>query len=113
MLRSGRVGVAVIALCLIGLGLFFYKLSALSFPLTPDATTTFWDVEAKISVEGRGLPAEVRIARAQSTEHLIVLDESYLRPSEFGVRETFVRGEADRFAWFERRSLNTLISRAP
>ncbi len=107
MFRSARVWVACIVLGAIGLGVFAYKHQVLGFPATPGEETEFWDLEAKIEFVGRGGSAEVRIARAQDTEHLLVLNESYLTPSGFGVRRTRLRNGSDRFAEFERRSLAT------
>lgn len=105
MLRSAQVSVAIIALCAIGFGLFFYKLTVLNFPLAPNTSTIFWDVEAKISFQGRGEAAEVRITRAQETPYLAILDESYLAPSGFGVTRTRIGPE--HFATFQRRDLDT------
>lgn len=102
---SARVLVFIAVLCAVGFGLFAYKTAVLGFPVLPRATTDFWDVEAKVEFVGAGGAVEITIARAQSTRHRAVLDESYLSPSGFGVRRT--RLGSDRFAQFERRALNT------
>ncbi len=94
----------MLALCAIGVSVFLYKVLTLGFPLTPNAQTDYWDVEAKISFRGRGEAAEVKIARVQDTPYLAILNESYLAPSGFGVTRTRI-GD-DRFATIERRTLS-------
>ncbi|MEL7029700.1 MAG: UUP1 family membrane protein, partial [Pseudomonadota bacterium] len=107
MLRSAQVAVVVSVLVAIGLVLFAYKAVVLDFPLRPDTKTDFWDIEAKISFEGRNDAARIKIARVQDTAHHAVLDESYLTPSGFGVRRTRLSNGPDKFATFERRKLDT------
>ncbi|MEM1102980.1 MAG: UUP1 family membrane protein [Pseudomonadota bacterium] len=107
MLRSAQVAVVVAALAAFGLSIFAYKVIGLHFPLLPEKTTDYWDIEAKISFEGRGDAARIKIARVQDTAYQAVLQESYLTPSGFGVRKTRVSGETDKFAAFERRRLGT------
>jgi hypothetical protein len=102
LFRSTQVVVAVLLLCAAGLGVFFYKVYALDFPLRPDQTTDLWNVEARVTFAGRGEAASVRVARAQETEHLAILTESYWTPPGFGERLTRI-GD-DRFVTFERRS---------
>jgi len=107
MLRSAHVAVVVAILSGIGLILFAYKAAVLGFPLRPYAKTDFWDIEAKISFEGRGEAVRAKIARVHDTPHHAVLEESYLTPSDFGVRRTRLVDGDDKFATFERRRLTT------
>lgn len=103
MLRSTQTWVVVLFLTIAGLSVFAYKVMVLGFPFAPGATTDFWDFEAQIQFAGTGDAAEVTVVRAHDTDHFVVLDETYLTPSGFGVRRT--RAGTDRFARFERRRL--------
>lgn len=107
LFRSTQVVVAIIVLCAMGFGLFFYKVTALDFPLAPDATTDFWDIETRVTFEGRGGAVRVKIPRVQDTAYLSVLPgESTLTPSGFGETFTRLRFGTDRFVAFERRQLS-------
>jgi len=65
LFRSTQVVVAIVVLCAIGFGLFFYKITALDFPVTPNATTDFWDIETRVTFEGRGDAVRIKIPRVQ------------------------------------------------
>jgi hypothetical protein len=102
-IRSTQVIVAIVVLCAIGLGVFAYKVEVLNFPLRPDETTDLWDIEARVTFEGTGQPAAVRMARVQETPHLALLSENYFSPEGFGYRLTRIGSE--HFVTFERRAL--------
>jgi hypothetical protein len=104
LFRSTQVVIAILILAAVGLGVFFYKVYELKFPLRPNATTDLWDVEARVSFEGRGDAASIRLARVQETQHLALLTESYLTPPGWGERRTRIGN--DRFVTFERRALS-------
>jgi hypothetical protein len=108
LFRSTQVVIAILLLAALGLGVFFYKVVELRFPIQPDLTTDLWDVETRVTFEGRGEPASIRIARVQETQHLALLTENYLTPAGFGERRT--RIGSDRFVTFERRALPTRAS---
>lgn len=106
LFRSTQVVVAILVLCTIGFGLFAYKVAVLDFPVRPNETTDFWDVETRITFEGRGEGVSVRVARVQDTPYLAVLDETSLAPAGFGDATRTRIGE-DRFIRFERNRLNS------
>jgi hypothetical protein len=108
LFRSTQVVIAVLLLAALGLGVFAYKVFELNFPIRPDEATDLWDVETRVTFEGRGEAASIRIARVQETQHLALLSESYLTPPGFGERRT--RIGSDRFVTFERRALSTRAS---
>ena len=108
LFRSTQVVVAIAVLCAIGFGVFAYKVEALSFPLRPDETTDLWNIETRVSLTGRGDAVSVRIARVRETPYLAILDERFIARDDFGVRRTRI-GD-DRFAHFERRSLDGRVS---
>jgi hypothetical protein len=102
LFRSTQVVVAVLLLAAAGLGIFLYKLYVLDFPLRPDQQTDLWNIEARVTFSGRDEAASIRVARAQETQRLALLTESYWTPPGFGERLT--RIGSDRFVTFERRS---------
>lgn len=108
LFRSTQVVVAVLLLCAAGLGIFLYKVYALDFPLRPDQSTDLWNIEARVTFSGRGEAVSVRVARAQETDSLALLTESYWTPPGFGERLT--RIGSDRFVTFERRSYDAQAS---
>jgi hypothetical protein len=65
-------------LAVIGLGLFLYKVLALSFPLAPGAESYIWNIEAKISFTGSKEPAKLTVFTPRTTRRYAVTNEAFV-----------------------------------
>lgn len=62
----------------VGLGLFAYKVLALDFPLTPGDAPDNWAVETRVTFQGSGGPAAVRLFIPRNTRAYTILDQSFV-----------------------------------
>ena len=101
-----------LALVGIGFGLFVYKFSYLGFPLSPDRVVDVWDVEAKISFEGKSKPVKVILQIPQSDNQFIVASEHFVS-GRFGLTTEKDKGNR-RAIWSIRKTkgYQTLYYRA-
>jgi len=73
-----------IILAFIGLGIAAYKHFEIGFPLSPQASTPVWTVQAQISFVGNGGPAKVSLDIPKTTPGFMQLDEDFIS-SRFGL----------------------------
>ncbi len=88
-------------LAALGLGLFAYKAWVLGFPLTERATADRWDVEARVSFEGRGEPARIELGLPRRSPGLAVQEEQFISRG-FGL-STRTTGPARIAVWTRRQ----------
>jgi hypothetical protein len=91
-------GVAIAA----GLSLFYYKMSRLGLPLTPDAQTEVWTIESHVSFRGRGLPAKATLTLPAVGPHFGILSENFVSRG-FGLNTAEVNGRREA-QWAIRRA---------
>ncbi len=77
-MRSSTVFVWAFVFAAIGLSLVYLKVNRLSIPLDPSAEATVWDVEARVSFNGRNLPAKVKLLLPDSPRGFATLDEDFV-----------------------------------
>ena len=77
-MNNRHLFVLVTALTLAGLSFFLYKVLILEVPVTPDATLSHWNVEARINFQGVGGPIKVDMFMPQSRHRYPVLDFSFI-----------------------------------
>ena len=70
----------ILAVCLIilGLGIFFYKILVIKFPISPQTQTDKWDVEVRISFMAQNQPVKVSLFIPKTTERYVVVDEGLI-----------------------------------
>ena len=62
----------------LGLSIAWLKVTRLAVPLDPAAETIVWDVEARISFEGRAKPAKIELTLPRKPAGFSVLDEDFV-----------------------------------
>lgn len=88
-----QIIVIIVVLVLIGMGAAVYKHVKLGFPLLPEKKETVWTVEATISFDADGGPAEVSLNIPDINDKISVLDHKT-------VAEGYVfKREGDRIVW--------------
>ncbi|RIJ15423.1 UUP1 family membrane protein [Henriciella mobilis] len=100
-MKRTQLLIIVCVLIASALGVFFYKVTQLGFPVVPDLDSDTWTIESKVSFRGNGDPVTLRLALPESNGQFSVVDESFIA-SGFGI-ET-VTDESGRRAVFERRA---------
>jgi hypothetical protein len=95
-----------------GLGLFLYKVLALSFPLTPGAESYIWNVEAKITFTAGSEPVKLTLFTPRTTRRYAVANEAFVSQG-YGL-VTNVEDPNRQATWSIRRAsgLQTLYYRA-
>ena len=76
----------ILILSLLGLSLFLYKALVLGFPLNPDIQSEVWNVETRISFQGKGNPAKISMFTPQSIHPYVVTTESFVG-QDYGIIE--------------------------
>ncbi len=76
----------ILLLSLLGLAIFLYKAVVLGFPLSPDTTSEVWNVEARISFQGRDEAAEISMFTPQSIHPYIITTEAFVG-QDYGITE--------------------------
>jgi hypothetical protein len=66
------------ALFVLGLSLFLYKVLALKFPLTPTAQADVWNVEARITFVAGNKPVKVSLYLPGNTKQFAIMDENFI-----------------------------------
>src|SRR5262245_11541057 len=61
-----------------GLSLFYYKVTSLGLPLTPEAQTEVWTIESHLSFRGNGGPAKATLILPAVGPHFGILSENYV-----------------------------------
>ncbi len=93
------------ALTLLGLALFMYKAVYLGFPVSPNAKTHVWKVEAKLKFETHGKPVKLALFIPSGNEEYAVMDEQFLS-GKFGMATS--RDNGNRVAiWSARKARGT------
>ena len=67
-MKDVQVKLVALVLAAIGIGLCYYKVTWLGFPLQPDDGTQIWTVEARVQFEAKGGPAKVRFHSPQDSD---------------------------------------------
>ena len=94
-----------LALCLIGGSGVWYKTSVLGLPLTPDAETEVWTVEASLSFQADEGPTRARLFIPSSPPGFNVLSEDFVSGS-FGLTRS-ADGTNRKAEWTSRRVSGT------
>ena len=91
-------GVAIAA----GLSLFYYKVTRLGLPLTPEAQTEVWTIESHVSFRGNGGPAKATLRLPAVGPHFGILSENYVSRG-FGLNTADIDGRREA-QWAIRRA---------
>jgi len=65
-------------LAILGVGLFLYKAYVLEFPLSPQAKSDMWNIEAHVSFVGRNEPVKVLLHIPSNSREFTIVDESFI-----------------------------------
>lgn len=76
--------IIAVILFVVGSGLFFYKYRILNFPLTPDETASYWDIEVHLSFEAHNEPVKARLYLPGETDYFVIHSEQFLS-GKFGL----------------------------
>ncbi|MCA9473426.1 MAG: inactive transglutaminase family protein [Nitrospirales bacterium] len=95
----------ILVLCLVsvGLGLFFFKVFVLHFPLTPQTQVELWIVEAHLTFFAKDKPVKVSLALPRNTRRYAIVDENFISQ---GYGLTTVKDEDNRRATWSIRNAN-------
>lgn len=85
-----------------GLSLFYYKVTRLGLPLTPEAQTEVWTIESHVSFRGRGGPAKATLTLPAVGPHFAILSENFVSRG-FGLNTAEVNGHREA-QWAVRRA---------
>jgi len=83
-LKDLQVKLVALVLAVVGVGLCYYKVTWLGFPLRSDDQTEVWTVEARVQFEAQGGPAKVRFHIPRMPPGFAVLDEDFVS-SKYGL----------------------------
>jgi len=83
-LKDLHVKLLSLALLAIGMGICYYKVAHLGFPLSPDDQAEIWTVEARVGFIAEGGPAKVRFEIPHAPPGFVVLDEDFVS-SKYGL----------------------------
>jgi hypothetical protein len=84
----------------VGLGVFLYKVLRLDFPLSPEVTSSAWQVEVKVEFEAYEEPVKVELRVPASRTSLPILNENFISRG-FGL--TTSRVDNQRLAIWSKR----------
>lgn len=70
--------VLAIGLAALGLGIFFYKLLAMGFPIDVDAEVETWTVQARVSFDPRGQAVKIELQLPEHTPGFTILEENFV-----------------------------------
>jgi hypothetical protein len=101
MKKSKHLIFIVLTLAMVGFSLFFYKYHFLNFPLMPDTSTLFWQLEAKMDFSGKGEPVKLSLNIPKDTNEYLIKDEIFFS-GKYGV--TQFKGEPNRKSVWTTRS---------
>ena len=77
-LNRTHLYVLAFILAAIGLGLFLYKVLALHFPLSPEAESYTWNVEAKITFTAGNEPVKLALFTPRTTRRYAITNEAFV-----------------------------------
>ena len=99
-------------LCLLGAGLFLYKVISLGFPVFPGQQTDVWDVEIKINFTANDRPVKALLYVPRNTRNFSIINENFISKG-YGISISTVDGNRQ-VSWTIRRAkgLQTLYYRA-
>ncbi len=111
-----RAHLWILTSCLfvLGVGLSLYKSLFLKFPLSPQARSEMWNMEARISFMGRNEPVKVSLHIPSNSKQFTIVDESFISMG-FGLTTARETNHDNRQAiWAKRkaRGKQTLYYRA-
>lgn len=98
-MKFTRVGGFALALTLVALTLMYFKVDKLGLPLQPDARSSVWTIDARVSFRADG-KVKARLTLPQRPAGFDVLDEDFVT-GQFGMAEDIVDGQ--RYALFSTR----------
>lgn len=61
-----------------GLLLFAYKTLVLGFPLRPEAQASHWNIEARVTFEGKGQPVKLGLFIPRNSRHFAIVNENFI-----------------------------------
>ncbi|MBY8965409.1 UUP1 family membrane protein [Algiphilus sp.] len=96
-----HVGLLALALTVIGLSLAWYKHHSLGFPLSPDATTDAWIIEARLGFEPIGGAVKAQLKLPDAPPGFRVLEENFISRG-YGIAVEEVDGQRTA-VWTQRR----------
>ncbi len=103
MKKSTHLISLVLFLIVSGASLFFYKYHFLSFPLMPDTSTLFWQLEAKMDFVAKGEPVKLSLNIPKDSNEYLIKDEVFFA-GQYGVVQ--FPGEPNRKSVWTTRSAN-------
>jgi hypothetical protein len=65
-------------LFLLGMGMFFYKVVVLKFPITSDDTAQIWDIEVKVHLKPTKGPIKIRLYIPKANSRFSITDEQFI-----------------------------------
>ena len=86
----------------IGLAIFAHKVFQLGMPITPDATTETWTIQARLAFKGNGKNIKASMAIPNITPGFIKIDEHYIS-GDFGLNAK-VKGDNKTAEWAKRKA---------
>lgn len=96
-----HVGLLALALTVTGLSLAWYKHHHLGFPLSPDATTDTWIIEARLGFEPIGGAVKAQLKLPEELPGFRVLEENFISRG-YGIAVEEVEGRRTA-VWTQRR----------
>ena len=87
----------------IGLAIFAHKVFQLGIPITPDATTETWTIQARLAFTGNGKNIKASMSIPNITPGYIKIDEHYIS-GDFGLNAK-VSGDIKTAEWAKRKAL--------
>ena len=87
----------------IGLAIFAHKVFQLGIPITPDATTETWTIQARLTFIGNGKNIKASLAVPNVTPGYIKIDEHYIS-GDFGLNAKII-GDNKTAEWAKRKAL--------
>src|SRR5262245_6891312 len=85
-----------------GLSLFYYKVTSLGLPLTPEAQTEVWTIESHVSFRGNGGPAKATLTLPVVGPHFGILSENFVSRG-YGLNTADLNGHREA-QWAIRRA---------
>lgn len=101
MKKSKHLLLLALALVVFGLSLFFYKFHFLNFPMMPDTSTLFWQIEAKMDFIGQKRPVKLSLNIPKDSNQYLIKDELFFS-GQYGVAQ--FKGEPNRKSVWTTRS---------
>ncbi|MGD9213715.1 MAG: inactive transglutaminase family protein [Desulfobacteraceae bacterium] len=104
-MRNKHLFIVCLLLTAVGLGAFFYKVSALHFPLRPGTKTVSWNVEAHVTFAALGRPVKLSLRLPRNSRDYTLVNENFISKG-YGLSFTAVEGKRAA-KWSIRRAKGT------